>query len=773
MTFTTEAKYNGGEIRAKADAKGECILGEYKGKEIILAKTIGASDTSPYLFTDSQDRLWLFWNTLLADSLESSQIKFRIAENADDEINWTWQDAMYVRMGGCFRDSHFNSGIDPENEPFGKALIKRFNELRACGEVDVSDEEWAEFITEKEKMCDGSMLGFIDYTGIYPHTRRFGWCVVGAPIENEGTIYLPIYSYPLQSALIASCSNQRDWDFSEPVIGFGKKVKELTLKKDGNVFTLSEGNKTAVSKDLYEWTLALSDITNPEETLKSNSTEFDHNCNYGVISWETDEKYSDKSENTETFAEMRAKNKDWHITVPGLEEYSAPVTEDIFPLINEHAHGSGIVQLPDGELFAVWFQGDGERRAADGRVLAARKPVGQGWTEPFILANTKGIADINPCIFVDDQERLWFFWYPVISTDWETSQTKYKYAEKGHYLYADGYETEPDWDWQEIMYPTPCEDFRGQAIGFDNGEYIYGEKCGVPQYITEEQFKEHPLPDSEFVKIDDKYFTDSFVVELTRGMVNAANFIKENNFYGDDTEKLADELLTELPPRCRVGVGADNEYNRYNPIDRVICWQTKNKPLQFNYNGKSRIMLPLYCDKFDCSMVGYTDDYGKTWEYSQPVSSTGNIQAATVQMNDGTLRSYFRSSVPYETLAYQESKDGGKTWGTCGIEFSMTHEGGFDIVKLKSGKWVMSISENIIDGDKKYPRARLCLSVSDDEGKTWKKTPIEEDVTGASQYHYSAIIEGIDGNIYVVYSHDNKNDGLNRNNIRMTRLELK
>ncbi|MBQ6708349.1 MAG: exo-alpha-sialidase, partial [Clostridia bacterium] len=267
--------------------------------------------------------------------------------------------------------------------------------------------------------------------------------------------------------------------------------------------------------------------------------------------------------------------------------------------------------------------------------------------------------------------------------------------------------------------------------------------------------------------------TDSFVVELTRGMVNASEFIKENNFYGDETESLMEELLKELPPRCRVGVGADNEYNRYNPIDRVYCWQTKNKPIQFNFNGKNRIMLPLYCDKFDCSMVGYTDDYGKTWEYSQPISSTGNIQAATVQMNDGTLRSYFRSSVPYETLAYQESKDGGKTWGTCGIEFTMTHEGGFDIVKLKSGKWVMSISENIFDGDKKYPRARLCLSVSKDEGKTWIKTPIEEDVTGASQYHYSAIIEGIDGNIYIVYSHDNLNDSMNRNNIRMTRLELK
>ena len=114
MSFTTEAIYNGEVIKAKAQENGECIIAEYKGEEFTLVKTVGASDTNPYLFTDSQNRLWLFWNTLLADSPESSQIKFRIAENAASEIEWLWQDAMYVRLGGCFRDSHFNSGIDPE-----------------------------------------------------------------------------------------------------------------------------------------------------------------------------------------------------------------------------------------------------------------------------------------------------------------------------------------------------------------------------------------------------------------------------------------------------------------------------------------------------------------------------------------------------------------------------------------------------------------------------------------------------------------------------------
>lgn len=771
MNYTTEAVFKDGSIiKASEKNNGECIVAEYKGEEFILVETKGADDRNPYLYVDGKDCLHLYWNTLLASTKESSQVKHI---SFDRNLKPLWQDAIYVRLGGCFTDSRKSSGIDLNNEPFSKALIKRYNQWYENNKLWYNDVEWKSFISEKKKMCNGSILGHIDYTGIYPHTRRIGWCVCGYPFENNNKTYLSLYSYPLQCAVIASSENLVDWDFSEPVVSFGKELNKLELSENDNLYYLKSEKFTAVSKDLYSWTVAVTCEKKALKLLESGLDKFDHDCNYGVIDWTDDEEYHSDSEVSMTYDEMLKINGEVTKPIKGLEDYKTPVIEDIFPLIFEHTHGSGITQLPDGELFAVWFNADGERRAADGRVMAARKPVGKGWTKPFVLANTKGIADINPAVFVDDRERLWFFWYPVISTDWETSQTKYRYAEKGHYMTSDGYCEQPQWDWQDIMYPIDCNDFRGQAVDFKDGEFVYGEKCGVPKYISEEQFKEHPLSDSEYVKIDDKYFTDGFVVELTRGMVNAGKYIEKENFYGEKTPELIKELQEELMPRCRVGTGADNKYNPYNPIDRVICWQTKNKPLQFDFNGKHRIFLPLYCDRYDCSMAAFTDDYGKTWQYSQPISSTGNIQAATVVKKDGTLRSYFRNSAPNDNLVYQESSDGGKTWGTAVIDFELTHDGGFDIVKLKNGKWVMSLTENIYDGDKKYDRAIISIIVSDDEGKTWTRTPLEKDVTGNTQFHYSSIIEGNDENIYITYSHDNTNDRLSRNNIRMVKIEKK
>ena len=96
----------------------------------------------------------------------------------------------------------------------------------------------------------------------------------------------------------------------------------------------------------------------------------------------------------------------------------------------DHTHGSTIVELEDGELIAAWFQGNGERDGTTTRIMAARKPAGgQSWGEPFVLADTPRMADINPALFVDHEGSLYLFWYPVLGGRWESSQPKYLKAE--------------------------------------------------------------------------------------------------------------------------------------------------------------------------------------------------------------------------------------------------------------------------------------------------------------------------------------------------------
>ncbi len=70
------------------------------------------------------------------------------------------------------------------------------------------------------------------------------------------------------------------------------------------------------------------------------------------------------------------------------------VQTEIFPLTKDHAHGSTIVELPNGDLLAAWFQGSGERWADDVRIMGARLTRGTGsWSQAFIMADVPDFPD--------------------------------------------------------------------------------------------------------------------------------------------------------------------------------------------------------------------------------------------------------------------------------------------------------------------------------------------------------------------------------------------
>ena len=124
---------------------------------------------------------------------------------------------------------------------------------------------------------------------------------------------------------------------------------------------------------------------------------------------------------------------------------------EIFPLVKQHVHGSTIVELPNGDLLAAWFQGSGERQADDVAIMGARLRAGERkWSKPFVMADVPGFPDVNPILFIDSEDWLWLMWYTVIANQWETSLPKYRISKD--YMMANG---PPKWSWQDVIYVKP------------------------------------------------------------------------------------------------------------------------------------------------------------------------------------------------------------------------------------------------------------------------------------------------------------------------------
>ncbi len=144
--------------------------------------------------------------------------------------------------------------------------------------------------------------------------------------------------------------------------------------------------------------------------------------------------------------------------------------------------------------------------------------------------------------------------------------------------------------------------------------------------------------------------------------------------------------------------------------------------------------------------MAISDDGGKTWVASEPLAGFGSIQPAVLERKDGTLVAYMRENGVFKKVRVSESKDKGETWGTVYSSELPNPGSGLDAVRLASGNWLL------IYNDTAKGRSSLAVSLSDDEGKTWKWTRhLEKHDVG--QYHYPAIIQAKDGGIHAVYSY--------------------
>lgn len=344
--------------------------------------------------------------------------------------------------------------------------------------------------------------------------------------------------------------------------------------------------------------------------------------------------------------------------------------ELIIPFQNEHVHGSSIVMLPGGDLLACWFQGSGERSADDVRIMGARLKKGVNkWSDPFLMADTKGIPDCNPVLFLNRKNKLFLFWIAVVANKWEDAIIRFRTSSD-----YNGMET-PVWEWQDNILLKPDASFAAEV---------------------EKKFKE--MPESQ------------------------AGWAGYAPLYDDMIEEASKDLLK-----------------------RSIGWMTRIHPITLE---SGRILLPLYSDGFNFSMVAISDDDGTTWRNSLPIVGRGPIQPALAVKKDGTIVAYMRDSGDAPNKVHiSTSSDSGESW-SLSTKTEIPNEASVEICVLKNGKWAF-FGNDINDG-----RYQLSLYISDDEGSTWKwKELIEYQSDKKGSFSYPCMIQTDDGLLNISYSY--------------------
>lgn len=188
----------------------------------VMADTPGYPDTNPAMFIDPQNRLWLFWPTILANLWESALMKYKISSDylGAGPPKWETSEVMHITPGADFEPDTLKFADEADT-------LLRF--------LDIPD---------KVRQEVGRDLANLRHNATNKLSRRLGWMTRAHPLvlENDRLI-VPLYSDGFSFSLMAITDDWgQTWRTSNPLIGFGNIQPSIVQRKDGSLYTLMRDN---------------------------------------------------------------------------------------------------------------------------------------------------------------------------------------------------------------------------------------------------------------------------------------------------------------------------------------------------------------------------------------------------------------------------------------------------------------------------------------------------------------------------------------------------
>jgi predicted neuraminidase len=351
---------------------------------------------------------------------------------------------------------------------------------------------------------------------------------------------------------------------------------------------------------------------------------------------------------------------------------NAPMYEEAFvfdPAQEDHGHvhASCVVECPNGDLRAVWYENgpalpppyfsEQRDKSDDVRIGGSRKPKGADrWETPFVMADTFGVSDNNPCMVVDRENRLWLI-HPTLlgvpENSWGSALV--------HYHVSSDYERPgpPKWLRESILVVHPQ--------GFEQALMARFDERGQERPRSEEQRQaalervRERLKDPLKVRLGWMPRAHPLVRSDGAVLVPLAN----ENFYVAAMAMSSDGGATWTISEAVPGTGVSQPTVTEFPDGRMSAFFRNGRP-------EHRILR------------SDSEDGGMTWG---PLRATTlphlNAGIEAVLLRNGHLAMIYndKEEDPRDRLAVSISADRGETWA-CTRHLEQTPGGRFDYPSL-------------------------------------------------------------------------------------------